>query len=243
VFFRGDHIKPEIRKLEFYGRYWDLAQPIFTCKKCGLPIALFVTEKAMSWNEKGVRSRVSLELPTAYLAAGITKLVPAKIMLWRPVCMHRLSTHSQIPKNSSTADFAQSPDLRASAVEHLRVEINELEHTRQLLASTIAAGVATIAVSLATMTWEPEKVVKQLAAFLPQLGLKTELGRADSALLLNPENGDKFQANFGSLHPPGTTGFSLERAACLFDGPEFSVLTQADMARLVEVSAYLHSVS
>jgi hypothetical protein len=243
VFFRGDFIEPETRKLEFYGRYWDLRQPILTCKYCRLPLADIAAENEMGGNETGGHGKSRISLPAAYVAAGITKLLPANVILWRPVCMHRLSAHSPIANVSSAADFAQSPGLRDRAAKYLKSEIKLLEHSRQLVAFNVAAGVATSVVSLATMTWEPKKAVMQLAAFLPKLGVGAQLRGPGTAPLFTPEKDDKFKADFGSRHPPESAGFRLDRAACLFDGAEFSALAPTDMARLVEVSAYLHSVS
>jgi hypothetical protein len=74
-------------QLAFYGQFWSVSQPVFFCKMCSLPMPL-------KGNAAG--ATILRNLPKAYETVGITQLQQGRVIMWRPLCLHRLSSHSPI---------------------------------------------------------------------------------------------------------------------------------------------------
>jgi hypothetical protein len=76
-------------QLAFYGQFWNVSQPLFFCKMCSLPTPLKGKK-----NPAGVT--ILRNLPKVYETVGITQLQQVRVIMWRPLCLHRLSSHSPI---------------------------------------------------------------------------------------------------------------------------------------------------
>ena len=219
------------RRLAFFAQHWNLSQPVLACKYCGLPTGAVVGPGVYP---KG--------LPSAFAVAGVTRLLPAVVIVWRPLCMHRLSRHSHaaaLVKHLASASAGSAPALRfAAGLPKVRktflAEIAWLEgFVTAANASRHGSGPPTAAVSLATLVWEPHRVAAQLNTFLPQL----QIPRSGTVPPPGPE--DKFVASFGALNPPEAVGYSRRTELCTWSGPEYVVLGKDERQRLKMAHEYL----
>ena len=146
----------------------------------------------------------------------VTRLLVAGVIVWRPLCLHRLSSHSHVMVkfDAAAAVAALLPALKSAPVlapastalaKELMREINTalakelMREIKQLEAYAAAIDASssppTIAVSLAALIWEPARAAAQLNTFLPQLQLP-----ANSSSLSHASG--KVQAHFDTRHSP-----------------------------------------
>ena len=139
----------------------------------------------------------------------VTRLLVAGVIVWRPLCLHRLSSHSHImDKFNAAAVAARLPALKSAKASTALAKKNQTKECRNEFMREIksleryAAAIndasssqPTIAVSLAALIWEPARAAAQLNTFLPQLQLP-----ANSSSLSHTSG--KVQAHFDTLHSP-----------------------------------------
>ena len=129
----------------------------------------------------------------------VTRLLVAGVIVWRPLCLHRLSSHSHVMDKFDAAAVAallpalkSAPASTALAKELMR-EIKQLE--AYAAAINASSSPPTIAVSLAALIWEPARAAAQLNTFLPQLQLPVNSSSLSHA-------SGKVQAHFDTRHSP-----------------------------------------
>ena len=231
-FFRGSTILPMTRRLEFFGRHWDLRRPVLACKWCALPTA--TVER--------------LALPGSFAAAGITRLLPAAVIVWRPVCLRALSSHAFMAAPAPGA--LNNATDRLLLTRELLKDIEGLEHHAAAVDASHrrAAGARpAIAVSMATMLWEPAVAAAQLQAFLPQLRVdasgvpeREEGASTGGSLGSNSSRTKSFGSRtFGLEHPAAAVGYDLRARRCTWQGPEYGLLSLEHRLRLTRASEQL----
>ena len=193
--------KLPLRKyLQFLGNFWNLSRPILACKFCEIPGGRRVLEGA--------------ELPQSFQQAGISKVIPAALIMWTPICLHHLSTHSKarLPKHKQA-----TKEQQRKATKYLHEQIVGLENIVSKI--RLANNTHFVVISYATLlSWQPHRLVKYLPlTFLPQL---SDLVPTYAA----PERRSKTHQNivaFGRRHPPSNScGFEVSRGKhyCNFNG-------------------------
>eukprot|EP00614_Pseudopedinella_elastica_P027035 CAMPEP_0172627070 /NCGR_PEP_ID=MMETSP1068-20121228/154206_1 /TAXON_ID=35684 /ORGANISM="Pseudopedinella elastica, Strain CCMP716" /LENGTH=279 /DNA_ID=CAMNT_0013436845 /DNA_START=33 /DNA_END=872 /DNA_ORIENTATION=+ len=200
----GDEL-PLGRQLEFYGKHWDLDRSILFCKFC--------FKERLGYAEAVIQS-FETSPPRAFVDKGIKRLRYAEIVMWRPLCMHRLSHLS-----------------KATSAYHLLHEIKILEDAFQRIQANLASGKPFISVGLHELVWSPADLARRMLTFLPWLSSLDPAGN-HSAL--------KSQADFGTQHPPvDCCGFDLSTQMCSLDGPEYKLLSPKELMRARDVSSRL----
>jgi len=153
---------PQRRVLRFFAQFWNLSKPILFCKFCGLGTAVIEGDA----------------LPDEYKIHGITQLIPARIVMWRPFCLETLANERSFVEN----------------------EVKRLEEKVKLLNTLTQNDVRHIVVGLDELTWNPFSVASRIFSMLNLPGLVL-----DSAF--TPKEKDSKQKNqtigsFGLKHDP-----------------------------------------
>lgn len=124
-------------------------------------------------------------LPSRYINAGITHILPRILVMWTPLCMMRMSSHR---RHMSAADLIK---LTAGRLE------NEVSQIRLLRAS----GFSVLVFSYADLLWRGNEVASWLSDFIPCIG------QLDTNVTLSFKwvNGNDFKAHgtiaeFGRRH-------------------------------------------
>ena len=206
------HLEP-LRRLEFMGKHWNLRNPILFCKFCGLDIPSI---SKPSWLSGGPQSLTTLPtLPKNWQAANISSLTLRIIIMWRPLCMHRLSSHSKAVDGNS---YNQTRS-------YLLKEIGLLENTlaRREQYSREYPDVKYLVVGLDELTWKLDVLRQRLLAFVPGLERFTK----------RPvHRGFKSKDGFGEENPPWSCcGFDVEQRECCFHESEYRTLTAVELQR------------
>jgi len=228
-------------RVELYGHYYDMTRPILFCKRCWFDS----DDNKQKWfgfhdNKSSVVAYDGSRepLPASFLSRGVTRLAFAKVILWRPLCMHRLSSHSFVNNEEP-----RSSKGKRMAREFLLREVKALEDTVAFTSQSMASGNALV-VSMATLTWRIEEVSLRLLKLFPALG-SLDPSRIGAENRASPHQA-KSKPGFGKINPPGPTcGFDMDTHTCAFATWEYAepVLLPTELQLVFELSALLTSFS
>ena len=185
--------------LDAWSQYWDLSRPVLLEKTP----AQWKRIKSMV---KGVQTTA---LPTRMIDAGIRSLDVKAIFLWRPWCLHNISSHAQQEIGANGLDAFL-------ALEHMHNV--KLAQRQRVLGEKMGVDVLTI--SLADLMWRPEETIARVEGFLPELGSLDINYEPQLGVDVFSGNHWKLTAsivNFGVENPPETMGYDLATGECLDD--------------------------
>ena len=183
------------RQLRFYSKFWDLSKPILFCKFCSRRRASHPKVLGVS-NGILASSAVNVDaLPASMVAAGITNVLPARIVMWRPICLANLS--------------------RSGGSRSLIKEVESVETTVQNIQRYRDEGVVRyVVVGQDELAWNVSLVAARIQLAFPAIG------KMDPSLIMPYVNGiGKLQKHsleaFGKGHDPlRTCGFDIVSRRC-----------------------------
>lgn len=182
--------------LELFSRYWDLDRPILLEKT---PRQMLVVEEARA-------AFRGAQLPARFFHRGIVQLRLAYVMMWRPICLHVLSSLATKHVNSSSGK-------RVGKLELQYLE-KQVEDHRYLT----GVGESVLVINLADLMWRGDRTLGRLQGFLPcggpldldfvpRLGVDIFEGNMWKAPL-------SVRAFGRNTEPRGCCGYDLERRSC-----------------------------
>jgi len=182
--------------LDAFSRYWDLSRPVLLEKSPRNMLAIREVHEGF----------LGATLPHRFTSLGVTRLRQAYVMLWRPICLHVLSSQAMRQvRQSSREKFA------ALELEYLEQLVEDHRYLTE-------AGEHVLVVNLADLIWRGEQTMGRLARFLPCAGpfdydFIPRLG-------VDIFEGNNWKAplsvrSFGqSVDPHDCCGYSMERLSC-----------------------------
>ena len=222
------HALPLDRQLEFYGRHWNLDRPILFCKFC-------FSDKGDLGRTRSILKGFSSRPPRSFVEKGITVLRYAEIIHWRPLCLHRLSSHSMardFAVGGSRGHPGSASFQRDIARRYLLNEIQILEQTVQRIQANKDFGVPFLVIGMHELVWSSEALSQRIVLFLSSLTSLKSTGNYDGGL--------KSQEGFGAQHRPSQCcGFDLDSQACSLEGPEYGVLGLENILQARVASTFL----
>eukprot|EP00401_Gymnodinium_catenatum_P013989 CAMPEP_0117623440 /NCGR_PEP_ID=MMETSP0784-20121206/88648_1 /TAXON_ID=39447 /ORGANISM="" /LENGTH=498 /DNA_ID=CAMNT_0005427391 /DNA_START=35 /DNA_END=1532 /DNA_ORIENTATION=+ len=148
----GSHAGPdeEERQLSRFATYWDLRRPVLLEK----------TPERMQGNflEQELSALLTAPMPDLMKKNGIERIQPAYLILWRPACLAKLSSHTQDwVKESSRAHLA-------------RMELRILEHQMHIHRHLHNLSIPVLVVNLGNLMWDSQSEIDRIKDFLPCAG-------------------------------------------------------------------------
>jgi len=214
-----------IRKdlLSRMSKYWNMSKPVLFEKG---PRGLH--EKVVREYEALVKEhQVS---PAKMAELGMEELNLAYVVMWRPVCMSKLSKHAR-------QEIMVNP--KKYALDEL-IWLEDLVKSHKFLTER---AVPVLVTNLADMMWKVPESKARMQSFLPCLG---ELD-FDYVPVLNKDiyasnewkADGSIQAYGESLDPLQCCQYNLEESSCTGPGALFSLLDGEDMTRAMDALSYL----
>jgi len=131
--------------MDTWALHWDLSRPLLMKK------AMFdVVERSVLETHRMYLQMAASGLPQRMRGASIDGLRFAYIVLWRPFCLSKMSSH-----------FSGVP----SEVENLEYLGNIVENLPR------ETGARVLVINYGSLLWDMEKTKKRVEAFLPEAGL------------------------------------------------------------------------
>lgn len=217
--------------LETYSRIWNLSRPVLLTKWA--PLHNGGGCAAVAPDESGVGLDVAPP-PALLRAYGVERVRWAVVMMIRPYCLWRISSHA---RSKQAAD----------AVAYAREELRVLEQQSSTHRAHLAAGRRVLLTSLADILFRPDSAAARIRAFAPCLG------RLDPdffpTLGVDISEGNHFKvgasvAVYGASLSPLDLGYDVEAGACVAPRDElYQGLLPAEARRAEEAEAYLRDWS
>mmetsp|Transcript_68703 Transcript_68703/g.129648 ORF Transcript_68703/g.129648 Transcript_68703/m.129648 type:complete len:296 (+) Transcript_68703:73-960(+) len=191
--------------VDIWSKYWDLSRPLLLKK------SLFdVMRHSVVDTHRAYLSMVADGLPRRMQRASIDGLRFAYIVLWRPICISKMSSNFEgVPKE------VQNLEYLGNLVENLPRE----------------AGARVLAINYASLLWELDKTKKRVEEFLPNAGVLDASFQPRMNIDIFP--GNKWKATesilqYGRAHVGDaiTRGYNVSQQTCERDefGEEFAHL-------------------
>mmetsp|Transcript_104124 Transcript_104124/g.293641 ORF Transcript_104124/g.293641 Transcript_104124/m.293641 type:complete len:354 (-) Transcript_104124:89-1150(-) len=137
-------------ELSRFATYWDLRRPVLLEK----------TPERMQGNflEQELSALLTAPMPDLMKKNGIERIQPAYLILWRPFCLAKLSSHTQDwVKESSRAHLA-------------RMELRILEHQMHIHRHLHNLSIPVLVVNLGNLMWDSQSEIDRIKDFLPCAG-------------------------------------------------------------------------
>lgn len=183
--------------LTLYGNYWNLSKPVFFDKSPGLTKSiprLYDTQLENHVRPDG-------ELPPVFQKLHIRILRLAFVVMWRPLCIAQLSSHTP-----------ETPDFKWASAEARQLEVL-LKDVRWLQEQAMRFMV----LSFGQLVWNPDTTQRRLQSFLPCLsGLNTDFVPQMNVDIF-PENRWKAKGSvrqFGQSMNPKLLGYDVAANKC-----------------------------
>lgn len=210
--------------LDQFSRYWDLDRPVLFDKT---PNVL----RDLATVYKGFKQAA---LPEAFRIRGVSSLEYAFVLMWRPSCLWKLSSHAR--KNVTQHGIH---DYALSELQNIQGVLD----AHDFLA---ASNVQTLVVSLGDLVWHSEDTALRLLKFLPILGsldANYVPTRHRDLTAGNNWKADGSVLEFGEMVPAHVFGYNAEAGECSPDSSLYDVLTPSDKLRAKAIELRLRSLS
>lgn len=202
--------------LDVFSETWNISRPILMDKTPNYIQNIRHTHESIK----------AAKLPEKFKAEGISTLKLQYILLWRPVCLARLSKH-----------FNQAEDEE----RELRMFEQSVQAHKYLVQNA-----SVIVVSIADLMWRPTSTALRLQTYLPNVEtldpeFVPQLGT--DVFESNRWKADGSVAEFGRSVDPGTIGYSVVDASCREGVSGFVHLNGEQNARAAAAVEYLRLAS
>lgn len=224
---RHQNVKNATDLLETYSQYWNLDQKVYFDKG---PRDL----KKIRWEQKELEREKQDGIPASMKKAGVKNLFFVYVLMWRPVCLSKLSHNARNMMEKDQEGFAyQEMLLLEDMVEAHRYLDN--------------FGYKIMVLNLADMMWKTDRANNRIKQFLPCLG---ELDFDFTPVLgkdIFPGNAWKADGSlkaFGaSTNPWECCSYAVEEQKCYDDADFFQVLPDELQERASKALEYLMALS
>ena len=183
-------------KLSLYARFWQLERPLLLVKDAGFLLPESPLVDALEW------IRLAESVPLRMREAGIRRLSTAYLLVWRPVCLARLSANSA------------NGTLTSSSFRELLLLEKQVEWHRHVS----ARDGNILVVSFADLLWEPALTSARLSAFLPCSAPFDAEYAPRAGVDVFPENQWKVRSSissYGESHPSFRFDYSTKKRRCI----------------------------
>jgi len=216
--------------LAAFSEHWDLKKHFLFEKDPWLPGAnvptVGVDDPKLAHEQ--IRKAVAGPLPQKFEEEGIKHLDVEYLMMWRPVCMAKLSSHY------------------ADTIEDEEVELSNLEQMVEFHKYLTSKKETVHVMSFADLVWLPKRTASRLQKDLPRLGKLNEEYVPEMGKDIHPGNLWKAEgsvAEFGRKIDPESVQYSVKDHSCTEGASGFVLLPAEYGPRIAAATEYLKVLS
>lgn len=212
------------RMLDLYAQTWDLSKQVLFDKSPGLLL-----------NVPSVHTGLSkAPIPARMSRHGVTNMIYAYVLMWRPLCLSRLSNHAMRTVNEE--------GMQSLA----RLELKRLEHHVGVHRWLSDRTLPVLVINFGDLMWRSTRSAQRLEAFAPCLGPITATYVPQLGVDIFKGNGWKADGSvkaFGESIDPAALNYSVSNGHCTGAFSYGVLLDNEELQRAREASDYLLSYS